>query len=474
MKILLALLLLQRSFGFATSSSFCLNTLSRPVCPDLQTFDQFNITAYGGRWYEIGSNGYFKNVEEAGGTCVTADYNVVMNVTTSGSPNPKLSSTSLANSTTIGVVNSFSKQIGPIATSVVQGISLRAGEVCQQARQICKQTHIHGDLFRGLNMIDRLASKIVPNFSLEGDGLVKAKLRIDEGVEKINETLEFLSSNITELQLINANLSQAQGDQTLSVYTLTDLARQSSGSVDDIMDSVREISMARLQVAKIAGLLFGISNAETYLFGENSSVSTERSAVQLFKAAALIQSAEESLHGPLAVIKASLLGAAQSTSMLNVDPTGPSGPTPYLQGQVIPVTGNHSGRLVLNSFDLNSFYSIPQDVPAATADPNSMDPSKNNIKTWPSSTAGNYWILAAEGKPEKGYDAALVYGCQEYPAGGVKQPVFILSRQPTLNQTVLDKFFSIMEALGIDQQCAEPFVFSTQDDSCTYAPDPSS
>lgn len=363
MKTLLALLVLQSSFWLGSSDSFCLSTLSRSYCPDLQTFDQFNITSYGGRWYEIGSNGYFKNVEEAGGSCVTADYEVVTNIT-------KVGGGGGIRRSSLNLISSFNKQIGPIATSIVQGISLRAGEVCQQARQICMQTHVHGDLFRGLSLIDGLASKIVPNFSLEGDGLVKAKLQIEDAVGNINDTLESLSGTVSQLQATNSNVSQALGDQGDSVGTLTDLARQGTAGAEEILAALHQISLARLQVAKIAGLLFGIANAEQYLFGENSSITTERAAVKLFKAAALIQTAEEYIHGPLAVIKSTLAGAAQSTAMLSVDFTGATGPTAYLQGQATPTVGNHSGKLVMDAF-----YNEPLDGPPAMAIP---DPSSNN------------------------------------------------------------------------------------------------
>ena len=245
------------------------------------------------------------------------------------------------------------------------------------------------------------------------------------------------------------------------------------------------------QVAKIAGLLFGISSAETYLFGPDSSISTEQAAVQLFKAASLIQNAEEMIHGPLAVITATLAGATQSTSMLNMDSTGPSGSTPYLLGQATSsLTGNHSGRFLMNASyypdnynptipdsgvinvnRYNSNYSISAVINNTTS--NSTTNSTAMVPLGPmasASTAGTYWVLAAEGNSSTGYDAALVYGCQVQPYGGVKQPLFILSRKPYLDQNTTNKFMSITNNLGIDQECAEPFVFTVHDGSCVYPP----
>lgn len=101
-----------------------------------------------------------------------------------------------------------------------------------------------------------------------------------------------------------------------------------------------------------------------------------------------------------------------------------------------------------------------------------MNDAATMPSTWSVSTEGKYWILAAEGNATAGYDAVLVYGCHEHPGGGVMQPLFILSRKPTLAQNVIDKFFNVMEALGISQLCAEPFVFTDQGDWCVYPPLP--
>ena len=132
---------------------------------------------------------------------------------------------------------------------MVQGISRRAGEVCQQARQICRQTHQQGDLFRGLSLTDDLSNTwIVPNFSLEGEGLMLAKIQIQNAVRNINQSLELLSQNVSSLQLVNSNISQAQGDQFQSVSSLSDLARQGSAVSQDILASLHDVSMARFQV----------------------------------------------------------------------------------------------------------------------------------------------------------------------------------------------------------------------------------
>lgn len=72
-----------------------------------------------------------------------------------------------------------------------------------------------------------------------------------------------------------------------------------------------------------------------------------------------------------------------------------------------------------------------------------------------------YWIIALEGLPSRGYDAALVYSCTENNLlETIQQGFFVLSRQRTLLPATLDRFLAVASSLGVDLDCENPFLTS--------------
>lgn len=72
-----------------------------------------------------------------------------------------------------------------------------------------------------------------------------------------------------------------------------------------------------------------------------------------------------------------------------------------------------------------------------------------------------YNIIAVEGLPSKGYEAALVYSCTEnHVLGTIQQAFFVLSRRPTLLPATLNRFLGVAASLGTDLDCENPFLTS--------------
>lgn len=70
-----------------------------------------------------------------------------------------------------------------------------------------------------------------------------------------------------------------------------------------------------------------------------------------------------------------------------------------------------------------------------------------------------YWIIALEGLPSHGYKAALVYSCMEdLVVGAIEQSFFVLSRTPTIQPEILERFINVAVSLGIDLECENPFL----------------
>lgn len=77
-------------------------------------------------------------------------------------------------------------------------------------------------------------------------------------------------------------------------------------------------------------------------------------------------------------------------------------------------------------------------------------------------TGGPYWVVDIVGEASDGYEAALVYSCQELPSGGIDPGIFILSRTPTLPSTVVDRFLAKAESFGFRFSCDNRFILTVQ------------
>eukprot|EP00270_Netrium_digitus_P012052 TRINITY_DN3884_c0_g1_i2.p1 TRINITY_DN3884_c0_g1~~TRINITY_DN3884_c0_g1_i2.p1 ORF type:complete len:206 (-),score=15.16 TRINITY_DN3884_c0_g1_i2:84-701(-) len=76
----------------------------------------------------------------------------------------------------------------------------------------------------------------------------------------------------------------------------------------------------------------------------------------------------------------------------------------------------------------------------AQQDPRSKGKLTVNFPFTPVATRPNYWIIDLDGEASKGYNAALVYSCEETTNGRPVETVFVLARTPTLSAAITQKF----------------------------------
>ncbi|BFI09503.1 hypothetical protein MPTK1_3g05310 [Marchantia polymorpha subsp. ruderalis] len=411
MGMLVLVLVLVQAVGFAScqSTSFCANTLSRWTCPkDLPTFDKVDLQKYAGRWYEIGSNAFFKNLQEAGGTCVSAVY------------------TLKSDEGYVEVFNSQTRVIGDLGVSLVRAISAQASQICQGARQICSQIFV-GSVSQGLSIVQEVATNTSQSNPADSSALLEAKAMIESALGGIDAGLDSLAKNVSQMQILNSQLSQADGKAADRVAQLSDLAAQiNAGVVDAIIpEKLAAIAAARQNITAIAGKLY-------------NAPGTKQLAQLLFRAVTLIQDLEESVPGQAATIKATVNGAVDAAASFAYE----------------------------KSENVGGFVTI-----LGKAFQNSTDAGKLSV-VFDSIAPAQYWILKVEDENSDDYGAAIVYGCSDLPTGGTYQPFFILSRKPTLGEDVGIPFLQYAESLGIYQDCHEVFAFSEQPATCQYPSPP--
>ncbi|KAL3683720.1 hypothetical protein R1sor_001742 [Riccia sorocarpa] len=381
--------------------TFCSRTLSRWTCPaTLPTFDQVDLNKYSGRWYEIGSNGYFKGLQEAGGECISAFY----------TPQPDGS---------IQVFNGQTRVLGALGTSLVRGISVSAAGICQNARQICSEISPMGSISQGIRIIQQVATNISQSYYEESCVLVESKAKIDSSLMTIDKGLDSLSQSVSQIQVLNIKLSQAEGKAKDEVAELTKIAAQVNNEIEDNIPALLEsIASARKKVTELAGKLYQKDD-------------TKEISQQLFRAVSSIQEFEESLSGHAATIRATVAATADSAASFAYEKNEGVGGFYGLYGKAVAANATAPGKLSV------TFEGIP-------------------------TPPGKYWILKVADEKSESYGAAIVYGCSDIPGAGTYQPLFFLSREPTLSEDVNREFTDYVRSLGIYSECHEVFVPSSQ------------
>lgn len=127
---------------------------------------------------------------------------------------------------------------------------------------------------------------------------------------------------------------------------------------------------------------------------------------------------------------------------------------------------NIDASLELLKLDQSNLSKVTTEVGSITQNSTSFGklslslPSKLNIsKNTP------LWILALDGVPSQGYQAALTYSCVENANGMTKEALSIISRNTTLPQGIIEKYLVAAATLGFDFEC-DPFILANQDPNC--------
>lgn len=415
--LLLVLLILQSALlgSSAKHQSFCPLTLSRPTCPDLPTYDKFDITTYGGRWFEIGSTANFKNLQESGGICVVANYTLLK----------PPSSSPADGGAEVKVVNSL-YSLGASAQNVSQVvISISAGQICSQAFSICAETEQEksskSSLAQALVLISSVTSSIGSKYSSPAAALASSKKQMEGAIKKIDAQLDCLAKGVSKIQELDAQLGQGQSEATELVAALVGTVAESNGTLIAIASAVGQIDNAKESVANVAAELLGYGEAAT--------------SAQLYQAVELISEGEAAITAQLGKIRESL------ASVVGV-----------------------AGLFLAPRSEQKGYSSI-----VGTGQQNVSFAGKL-VVTFPSFSPGQYWVLGVEeGGPNGGYSASLVYGCDQN-GGGIEETLFILSRTPSLPKASAQRLLAKASALGVTNYCSTPFIFTVQDSTCGIPP----
>lgn len=108
----------------AAPAADCSASFPSSTCPAPRTVQGFNLSAYVGKWYEIGSTGRFKLGTESGLACVFANYTLAEAPTATEGAN-------------VTVLNTGVQVLGSVAAAGVRELSDAITEACSVARKAC-------------------------------------------------------------------------------------------------------------------------------------------------------------------------------------------------------------------------------------------------------------------------------------------------------------------------------------------------
>ncbi|BBN02737.1 hypothetical protein MPTK1_2g17690 [Marchantia polymorpha subsp. ruderalis] len=388
------------------SSGFCLNAPNVTKCPSPPTFDLVDITAFGGKWYEIGSSARFKLTKEAGMACSQTNYTVMTSTSFWG---PRTANMSFLDK---GV-----NAVGNVAQFGVQQIAGAARGLCQNARDICKMLNSGSQIDQALTLVATAAGKIFLFHPTESATLNAVRASVGTAISAVNVALDSLSKNVTQIQYLDSQLSQANGTLKDNLSRLLNLTLKAGRVQDDIQSAVRALADARGKIIQVAAKLVVAGGADLPI----------KAVPDLGQAVFLLAAAENAILALATEVRLATLGVTAV-----------------------------AGLIALDSSKAGGFASANPGVAIQNATfPGRLD------AVWASKRAP-YLILSVDGFPNQGYNAALIYSCTEVPGAHYKQALFIISRTPTLSQVVVDRFLGVAAFHGISTDCDDPFLYTVQ------------
>lgn len=312
----------------------------------------------------------------------------------------------------VSLLNSGLKVIGPLAIAEIGAVSLAAGGVCTGARDICYDLAPSSGISQALYYISNAKGNLTKTDAALLSQ-ISQKLRVS--LEATEMALQVLADNIKQVQQLNSQLSQANASLPESINAIKSNVSQASQEQAAISNLVGELSEAQSQTRAISKKLQPDGKEAIYAKQE-----LEQATSSLTEAAVKIATINAAMGVSLGGIKA---GAA--TLSLNEQPIS--------NAKVSSVQGG-----------------ITQNA----SSPGKLEVSINGVKA-------PYWILQVQEDGRGGYGAALVYSCREI-AGLAAKSLFILSREPYLDEKVVEGFLKQAELYGIYNDCDDPFLFTVQ------------
>ncbi|CAI5988880.1 unnamed protein product [Closterium sp. NIES-64] len=169
------------------AASFCADYVKAFKSPDLASVDDIVLTAYTGRWYEIGSTASFRFTFELGLTCTTANY-TAKGVTPSGRNKVK-------------VVNRGMRSVALPRRSQIFTTSLNANRIARNLRIVCGVTNTATTASAQAQTL--LSSNTATNSSVESlaaaDKLAAFATSVSSDAEMINNALRDFQTEADKL-----------------------------------------------------------------------------------------------------------------------------------------------------------------------------------------------------------------------------------------------------------------------------------
>ncbi|CAM6083937.1 unnamed protein product [Calypogeia fissa] len=402
----LGVVLVLQIFFHSGSCDYCSDSLSISTCPDLSTYNQIDLSAYGGKWYEIGSSASFKNLMEAGGVCAEAQY-------------------TMESSSSLKITNSDFLIATPIAMTSVGGISGSSSLVCAQARAVCSEVSASDSfLNEGLAKLWKFQSAISNSYPTEAGLVSTAASKIQQASNDFGPQLDQLSKYVNTVQTKNSQLSQTDGDASTIVGSIKSTLSLASSQVTTLDSTYQSISDGQMDLINVAKDLFQQGGDAMV-----QSLTLTDAATEILGGAKIIQA-------QVAGMSTALVASTKAATEVLKDTE-----KPFYNVSTI------SGTATMNGSEAAKLSVIFTPVPG---------------KLFPAP----YWILAVDGVSSSGYNAALVYSCSNLLTGGVDQTLWVLARSPSLSQDVTNNFLNLAASLGIKQGCDSPFVYTVRSNKC--------
>ncbi|KAG0576146.1 hypothetical protein KC19_5G058600 [Ceratodon purpureus] len=393
--------------GVATLDSFCekANSYSNSTCPDVSTFDIVDPAAYAGMWYEIGSTAQFKLLSEAGLDCLQSNYTLQLPNDPSGAA--------------LAVVNSGERSMGAIATLAITSISTGAKEICMNARDVCSYIGPSSAMMQSVTELRIVSDKVKSSLPEQAATLDDVAQKVENYAYNVSKEFTMLAKHVAKIQTMDGFLSAGNDSATNVDQLKLDMIAMSK-HIDVFVEFMHEMDIARSLLAQVA--------VKLVLAGEFVC------SVDITEASALIAAAEQSISLRAARMRSTHTAMNAASEVLQLADLKLPNNLSWSSPGVATQNATARGRLEFSILGLS-------------------DP---------------YVIIALEGLPSRGYDAALLYSCTEDRLlDTIQQSFFVLSRRPTLQPATLNRFLAVASSLGIDLDCENPFLPS----SCNGAPE---
>jgi len=225
--------------GDANVGSFCEKAIANynnsGACPEVSTFDIVDTVAYAGVWYEIGSTAQFKLLSEAGLDCLQANYTMqISNGTTS-----------------LAVVNSGRRSLGPVATLGVTSISTGAKDVCMSARDVCAYLGPPSGMMQSVTELRKIASTVRKELADQATILDDVAQKIESCGYSISKEFTIVAEHVQTVQKLDGYLSAGNNTATANVEQIKLEIIELCKHIDVLEEFVNEMAIARSLLGQV-------------------------------------------------------------------------------------------------------------------------------------------------------------------------------------------------------------------------------